>query len=333
MTLLHMDGFDLGDFALRDYAYSGATAAASATAFSSGRCIATGADNSYWAKNVTASTHIYTGCRIYIPGTYTTTLTLRGDSGATTHISLAINGTGSATLTCGGTQRATAGAGTFGTGGVWFYVEVDATISDTVGVCNVRLNGDTTPVMTYTGDTKNGGTNTTIDQIRWTQSGNNNSVLYDDLYICDSNGSANNGFLGDVRVITLMPTGAGNSTGMTPSTGSNWAAVDEQPYSTTDYVSSSVTNTKDTYTLADLPGTISTVLAVQEMLVAQKNDAGPASVKTVLRTGGTDYASSAVALGTAPQTVMNSIRETNPNTSTAWTVANVNAAEFGAQVG
>jgi hypothetical protein len=48
----------------------------------------------------------------------------------------------------------------------------------------------------------------TVARIQVWGRGSDNAI--DDLYVCDSTGSTNNTFLGDVRVDTVRPIGAGN---------------------------------------------------------------------------------------------------------------------------
>jgi hypothetical protein len=255
---------------------------------------------------------------------------LYGDAGVTAHLSLRWNAAGVLGLYRGGTLIATASVTVREPVGVWHYIEMSATIADSGGTCVVKING--TEVINFTGDTKNAGTATTIDAIRFQRTVPGN-VYWDDYYLCDATGSAPyNTFLGEVRVQALMPTGAGASTQWTPSTGANWAAVDEVPPSATDYVLTATSGFRDTYAMSDLTGTVNTVLAARTYALAKKSDTGAASIKIVDRSGSTDYYSTSAALATTDTTMLGTLRITDPATSAAWTASGVNALQAGVEL-
>jgi hypothetical protein len=137
--------------------------------------------------------------------------------------------------------------------------------------------------------------------------------------------------LGDVRVYSLSPTGAGSSTQFTPSSGANYTTVDELPYSATDYVTSGTSGNRDTYAVADIPATAGTVFAVQSNVIAKKTDAAPISLKSALRSGASVYYGSPVSLGASDGAVTD-LYTADPATSTSWTISGVNALEAGFEV-
>lgn len=332
MALLFMDGFEMGDHLLR-YSVSSTATQSATTRFGTGKSIGTAGSGPQFIRALSAAVTkciVGVAIRTTVGGDTNEVIQFRGDAGGTFHISVNIGTSGAITVRRGtgnGTLIASGGVFPFN---VWNYLEVSCTISDTVGVVKVRING--VEVISFTGDTKNAGTNSTIDVVALGASVGTNNCLLDDCYICDDTGSAPwNDFLGDVRVATLSPTGAGNSTGLTASVGANWTCVDEQPYSATDFVSSSVAGTKDTYATADLPAGATAVLGVQLGTIAKKSDAGARSVSLVTRSAGTDYLSTAQALPTSDGW-LGAVRPTDPATSAAWTVAAVNAMEIGVQV-
>jgi hypothetical protein len=260
----------------------------------------------------------------------TAVLAFYGDNGTTLHCQLRLNTNGSVALLRGSTVLATSVPGIISFGS-WHYIEVSLTVSDTVGVFTVRV--DEVVVATFTGDTKNAGTAATID--RWALQQPNtiaSSVRIDDYYLCDGTGATNNDFLGDRRVQTVFPSGAGNSTGLTPvGSSSNWENVDESTLSAVDYNYSTTPGAKDTYVMGDLAVGTASVNAVQVVANARKSDAGSRSLKNVLRSGGVDYAGTAQALN-GSGSVLKTIHAVDPATSAAWTVAAVNAAEAGVEV-
>jgi hypothetical protein len=333
MTLLHIDGFEGGDFTTKCVA-GGANLLRSATTrhgygFSATHTVT----NINWSKAVTPSAKVTVGFAVRM-GVFNGSLgspdcVFYADGGVRDHVGFLVTVGGAVSIARGGVALATSATGLV-TLNTWNYFEFTTTISDTVGVASVKLNG--VEVVTFTGDTKNAGTSTNIDVVLFKSGTSGNPYFWDDLYILNDLGSApNNAPLGDVRVYNSVPTGAGNSTQLTPSTGSNWDAVDELPPSATDYVQGSVIGNKDLYQLADLPAGIATIFGIQTTVMAKKTDAGARLLKHVVRSGGTDYADTAVALSTS-DTTTTSVRQVDPATSAAWTLANVNAAEIGVEI-
>ena len=232
----------------------------------------------------------------------------------------------------GGTLLATGTTSLFS--GLWNYIEVSCTISDTIGEVHVRLNGLATDEVSYTGDTKNAGTATNIDAVRLINI-NNATTYFSDFYLLNSTGSApNNTFLGDVAVRTLSPTGNGASTQLVGSDGNsvdNYLLNDELPFSSTDYAGSATIGQKDTYAMANLPAGVTTVYGIQLNGLMAKSDATLAQARYVLRSGGTDYGGVTRTLTTS-YVGYQELYELNPNTSAQWTPAAVNAVEGGMEV-
>jgi hypothetical protein len=202
------------------------------------------------------------------------------------------------------------------------------------GSCTVQLNGVT--VLTLTSVTTS-GTSGSVTHIRFL-SGSSQSLVIDDLYVCDAvdatatQGRANNDFLGDLRVAVLFPTAAGDNTAWTPSTGSNWAAVDESPPNTTDYVGDSVSGHKDHYTMSDLTGTIATVYAVRESLYAAKSDAGAVSIKPSIKENSTVTSATSQAPSTSYSIMCGPMYAVKPSNSAVWSTTDINALQAGEEV-
>ena len=126
----------------------------------------------------------------------------------------------------------------------------------------------------------------------------------------------------------MVPNGGGSETAFTPSTGSNYQNVNEIPETgDSNYNQSATLNDTDTYAFGDLPSGTS-IKAIQVNSIARKTSAGSRTFANVTRISGTDYPSSNFS---ALDTYSNyyNILEENPNTSSAWTTTDVNAAEFG----
>jgi hypothetical protein len=247
-----------------------------------------------------------------------------GDGGATVHLGVTINNNSINLYRGNFTTYLTGSSGTFASN-TFYYIEISATIHDTTGTCDVRLNGST--VISFTGDTRNGG-GSTIDTVSFLSYAPTYYTYVDDFYICDDSGAAPyNTFLGDIRIHTLSPSGAGSLTQMTPSSGANYTTVDELPYSSTDYVRGSAGQV-DLYTASDLPAGVGTIYGVQANAVVKKTDAGLLSGRTKLKSGATTVNGATTVLGTTDYTVTDT-RQLNPDTSLAWTAGDVNALEVG----
>jgi len=217
---------------------------------------------------------------------------------------------------------------------VWAYVEMQGVIDPSTGSVAVRVNGS--EVCSVTGVSTRA---TAVTQ--WTavsigiQAMVSNVVAveraceYDDLYVLDGSGAGPlNAFLGDCRVDACLPTGTGATAAWTPSTGANWACVDEVPSNDdADYTSSATINQIDSFAVQDAPVS-GTVYGVQAVLVARKGDAGAASVASLVRYSGVDYVGSDLNPGLT-YACLRQIYPTNPGTSAAWTFAQFNASEFG----
>lgn len=238
-----------------------------------------------------------------------------------------------------GTLRATRNGTTLATSSnalsaaTTYYIETKVTISDASGVVEVRVNGSSTGWINITSqDTKNTA-NAYANVIRLKTV--TNAARFDDLYVCDGTGSANNDFLGDVRVDCYLPSGNGNSSQLAGSDGNstdNYALVDEASQNgDTDYVQSATASQKDTYAFADMSHTPSSIFGVQVNMVAKKDDSGTRTICSVTRSGGSDTDGATQALATS-YVDYREILETDPNTAAAWTRTNLNSAEFGVKV-
>lgn len=244
----------------------------------------------------------------------------------TVQVDLRLTGTGALQVTRNATILGTSAPGLI-TINTQYFIEFGATIHDTTGTYEVRLNN--TNVLSGTGaDTKNTA-NATADQALLQGVA---TMSFDDWYVFDGAGSVCNNFAGDVKVEALLPTAAGNYTEWTPSAGSNYQNVDEaSPNSDTDYNSSGTINQRDTYTLGNLATTSGTVLGIQVNRYARKDDAGSRSDAAMIRSGATDAVGATNALADT-YTYYSTIWETDPADSSAFTIADVNALEAGSKV-
>lgn len=258
------------------------------------------------------------------------------DSGGTYQVSLGYNTTTGLleAFRNGATRSAGTLLGTSSTGFtisntvLWYYVEVEVVISDTVGVFNVYLNGASVLSLSLQ-DTRNGAP-TTINRVTIgssLSSSNWAGMDFDDFYMTDTATR-----LGERKVETLMPSADGTIT-WTPSTGIlNYAMVDEVQFSSTDYVQSSSVGSQDLYDVADLSAIPASIDAVGTFIWGSKTDAATRAITTALKSGATTSLGSDLTLASGGYLLQNRLFLTDPNTAAAWTSAAVNALQVGPKV-
>jgi hypothetical protein len=285
-------------------------------------------------KNLPAASTMIVGFGIRFFDTFQASwsFSFYGDGGGTQHITVVYNtGTGQLNI------RRGSSSGTLLVSTVsqllfnqWNYVEISVSISDTVGEIHVRLNGSPTDDVSFVGDTKNGGTATTIDKVAF------GMAKFDiaDVYIADTTGTAANTFLGDVAVRTLTPNGNGTYSQLVGSDSdsvNNYLLVDDRPYSGADYVASANTGDKDSYTMADLPAGVTTIYGMQIGGLIAKSDVSLAQARYFVRSGGTDYGGTTQTLNTSFNGYYD-LRTVDPATGLAWTPSGINSAEVGLEI-
>lgn len=161
--------------------------------------------------------------------------------------------------------------------------------------------------------------------------------LMDDIYILDDQGATNNNFLGDVVIVGLLPTAEGNRNEFTPSSGTNNAALVDDPDdlpSESDFVSSDTNGHTDLYAYENLPATgLGTIFGIRVITDAGMATVGSRTLRPKFRDGGGSEGNGAnfIISGTA---VLSKpvIMEQNPVTASAWTASDINNGEFGVEV-
>lgn len=351
MAVIFMDGFDTGE-TLNRWVLAGTNIGdithISGTRFGTGKAVkmlrVPLASTCSITRMLAGISTIYVGAAIKVVwgvySTYTPTPNLFGlfsDNGVTGHLYIRRMTNDALALYRGdpmqgnygapsGSLLATTQAGVFD--GNWHYIEMSATLNDTTGHVIVRIDG--TQVIDFTGDTRNGGTSTNIDSVCFKTgqyvSGQCDEIDIDDFYINDS------GFLGDVRVHTLMPSADTAAADFAPTgSASHFANVSENPDSAATYNASATVGHKDLYAMADLPASVATIHAVQANNKAWKTDAGVIRLKNVIKSGANTASGDVVSLGTSAA-INSSLFATDPATSAAWTTTGVNGVEAGVEV-
>lgn len=257
------------------------------------------------------------------------------DSG-TTQIGWGVNPTGTISIYKGTGVIATSTDVLPTLAGVWYYIELKVVFAAS-GSVELRVNGVTW--LSFSADTTQTANNFANQFWMRGVSSQQGGCFFDDLYVLNDTdsgvtGAPNNDFLGDCRVQAIFPNGNGNSSqlvGSDADSTDNYLLVDETaPDGDTTYVQSNVVGEKDTYTYDNLTPTTGVVFGVQAIPWALKTDAGSRSLASVARLGTTEEDSAAKLLSTSYQ-YLPDIREADPD-GNQWTIANVNAAEFGVKV-
>jgi hypothetical protein len=207
----------------------------------------------------------------------------------------------------------------------WYHIEFKVTISDTVGVVEVKVDGTSTNWIPQTGslDTKQTA-NATADQFGLGSPSLqfNSGITVDDLVIADD-------FVGKGQVLTVTPYGPGSQSDWTPNYSSNFAAVNELNSIDYEYgmVSDTVANSIDLFPFRQISSG-ATIHAIQHNIV-HRQDAGAArTIRRVQKRSGTSYNGSNINQSASWQLYTECLN-TDPSTGSAWTTANFNAAEFG----
>jgi hypothetical protein len=284
-----------------------------------------------YEKTITPSAEVIVSAAVRFTGsTAVHVFSCLADAGTTGHVGVSRSAAGKLEI-----RRGSATSGTLLATGtttiannVWTTIEVRATVADSGGIAQLRINGDPTNEAAFTGDTKNGGSSTNIDMVRFGFPG----VDISDPVICNALGSAANTWMGDRTVERILPNGAGTYTQGTPDVitagSSHWTLVDETSLITqgSDCLTLAA-GQKETVTFTD-PTITNSIGAVQVCAHGKRTTGTAAGIRALARIGGVDYTSASVIADTAYATTVLPF-DRNPATSTAWTVSAVNALEAG----
>lgn len=257
--------------------------------------------------------------------------------GDTTQCDLRLQNTGQLRVTRGNNVTVLGTTTNALSAGQTYYIEWKLKIDNTTGTVDVRVNGESW--LSLTGQDTQNTTNATangfilgVSAYPTSSFGTAGTFDYDDVYVCDTQGSNNNDFMGDVRIQATLPSGAGTTTNFTPSAGSNYENVDDAtPNDNTDYNYSLTAGHIDTYVMGDIAPSAGTIKGIAVQMRARKDDAGTRTIAAAIRTGGTDYFGSNKNIGT-DYTYYTEIWEINPNTSVGFSIADINGLEAGAKV-
>lgn len=226
-----------------------------------------------------------------------------------------------------------------------YHFEIKLTIDPSVGLCQVRINGNTTPAINFSGNTRTSA-NSFTDQVRFGPTANAASYhnYYSHLVIFDNTGAAPNDWIGVKRIYTQLLTADSASGGLnafatapSQAPGAHFNNVKETPPDDdATYNSDSAPGDRESYRVAGLPATLSNIIAVTEFVRMKIDDAGPHQVALVARNGSSDTVGASQSLA-GGYLYYSEVFPRDPNTGADWTPAGFGTgansnAEFGLQI-
>jgi len=152
---------------------------------------------------------------------------------------------------------------------------------------------------------------------------NNADDYLDDFFIWDNSGSTNNTFLGAKRVITLAPSA---NTAVANWSGS-YTDITVDDGDTTTITAGTSTPVISEFELEDLPSGVAGISAVQTVFIAKTDTEGAAEVEASVLSGASAATGDTHLIDTGYGGFYD-VHETNPATSSAWTVSSVNSAKL-----
>ena len=213
------------------------------------------------------------------------------------------------------------------TGGAWAHIAVEAKIHGSAGYVKIYVNS--AEKASFTGQTSANG-DLSVDEVA--VGGYDCDI--DDLIITDDVdiGDGVSAYLGDLigeRSLILLN---GSTMTWTPNTGTAHAAVDDvTPDGDATTIASNTVGQVALFTHGALTRIDSGIRCVQASSVAKKDTGGTRAITHRAHSGSTDTDGDDSYLGTSNQAHITPFTK-DPDTSSQWTAAGVDAAEFGPKV-
>jgi len=212
--------------------------------------------------------------------------------------------------------------------GVWNHIEAKFDLNTTSPTVAVRLNGESAiPTTALPVEAVHGP----VGNIAWDSDFQNPVVEFwiDDLYAWDGSGSQNNDWLGDRRVLTILPNGNDPAFADYTSTGGNGfdTIAEDSPDGDTSFIEFD-TDVGDAgqFDLEDVPEDLSSIAGIQTYTRMKKLDSGEANVQVSLENQGS-LANGIDRAITTDYAYWQDVFETNPRLGVPWTPVEFNAAK------
>lgn len=251
----------------------------------------------------------------------------------TTQVDIRYDATGAMYFTRNGTTIGSVAATQYRLSpGQYYWIELQVDIHSTLGQANLYINANS--VLTQTGLNTQATANQFFNQVAII--GNNSGVTFDNFHFWDpSAGDVHTFPYGEHIIETTLANGVGTHTswnkGGSTINANNYQQVNEANEdgdTTYVYMSSSGAGDIDSYVFADIPETTGTIGTVAINVIVRIDDAGPHTYEHYTLSSGSSAVSSAQTPGANYDNIQ-TFQGKDPNTSTAWTIVGLNAAEFG----
>ncbi len=217
----------------------------------------------------------------------------------------------------------------------WHYIEIEVLIANTaVGTVTTNIDGVNIAALTLTG-IKTSNTTNSAGRIQFLCDSGTNEFYLADVYINDTSGSYNNGFLGDMKMLPSRATANGDTNNFTIGGSSpaatNYQSINERvPDYDVTYVSDATVGNIDLYQYGT-PSGIHSIQALQVSGFIKKDDATVRQVQLVMKLSGVQYFSPTFTLSTSYQ-YYQWTQDVNPATSLPWVVGDYSGVQFGIKV-
>ncbi len=211
---------------------------------------------------------------------------------------------------------------------IWYYFEFKATIDDTVGAYELRIDG--VDVMSDTGvDTKAGGTSSDVDAVGW-GSHRNRYHFIRDCVLMNTAGSDNNDFIGAITAEGQVIASDGNyQTWLPLGGGTHFTEVDESdPDGDTSYVRTLSTDNRESFGVSPFVNLTQTLVAAEVQSFGRYVEAPMDTALFIRRGSDNDDPPFATPIGGYGGTG-HYVYENDPFGSTDWLVSTLNNTEFG----
>lgn len=214
------------------------------------------------------------------------------------------------------------------TTGVWHRIDIKAVFTS-ANVYDTELKVDAASIASATGLSEPRHSNLNDGNAfqfgLWDTGDTTLDYYLDDIIVRDNAYQSDNG-----GVLIMRPDSVGNYTAWT----GTWSDVDEVPASTSDDIHATAVSQAETEGLrsAATSGIAGTITAVANYACLYNvGTTGLPTISLRMRTGTTDTDATAdsAGVGTSGRRLWSSIHETNPSTSSAWTLSDLDSLEVG----
>lgn len=263
------------------------------------------------------------------------TLVAARTSGGTNFFNLTQTGTTGDLAFVAANGTTTTWSGALPADGNWHYIKMKVLFGTTDGNGAFEIYVDEVLIGTLTNIDTRAGTGT-VANLRFGGLGSNGTQIayFDDIIVMDGTGSRLNDYIDPAKIETFAANADSAVVDWAASAGTDISCVDDVPNAhngDTDYIESSTAAQESRFGMANLSDTPTLIHAVQVRLNAKQQTAGD-TYRGLMNSGGTEQVGATLTPPAAYAWNRNLIQEFDPDTSTSWTRAGVDALEVGAEV-